>query len=384
MRARVLLAALTITLGLATATPADAGQEHLTRIVWTQVLDDEFTTARIVSAHPDGSGFRALTHPAAGEFDIDAVISPDGSRVAVERDLADGSAQIIIVGADGRGEHALDLGCVDPCALDAAPGWTADGRRITFTPVIGPFDQVNDSARSAVLHTANLDGSGVRRLSEPGIDGAFEDYRARFAPGGKYLIFVRVRNRDIKAAVFRMRPDGSQVRQLTPWRLDADLPDVSLATHGPTKDLVVFETFGHGPPEGSQQDIATVPANLLPAGRLHQQDPLRDQQRCRPRHKLQPVVVAERNADRVHQRAPTPRAGQPTDRRHLDGAAQRQEPAAGLALPAVRVPTRLGSRWVTLQRGGMSVCNPPLRRRSLGRRLRRIRRRRITAHQDNR
>jgi hypothetical protein len=61
-----------------------------------------------------------------------------------------------------------------------------------------------------------------------------------------------------------MRPDGTHVRRLTPWRLDADLPDVSTATHGPTKDLVVFETFGHGPPEGSQQDIATVPATCFP------------------------------------------------------------------------------------------------------------------------
>jgi hypothetical protein len=78
------------------------------------------------------------------------------------------------------------------------------------------------------------------------------------------LTFVRVRNRDIKVAVFRMRPDGSQVRQLTPWRLGGDLPDVSPATHGPTKDLVVFETFGTGAPEGSQQDIATVPATCLP------------------------------------------------------------------------------------------------------------------------
>ena len=261
MRTRALLAALTVTLALATAAPAVAGQERATRIVWTQVLDDEFTTARIVSARPDGSGLRALTRPAAGEFDLNAVISPDGSRVVFERDLADGSAQIHIVGADGRGERALDLGCVDPCALDVDPGWTPDGRRITFTPVIGPFDQVNDSARSAVLHTANLDGSGVRRLSEPGIDGAFEDYRARFAPGGRYLIFVRIRNRDIKSAVFRMRPDGTHVRQLTPWRLDADTSDLSMATHGSTKDLVAFETFGHGAPEGAQSDVATVPAS---------------------------------------------------------------------------------------------------------------------------
>ena len=87
MRTRALLAALAVTLALATAAPAVAGQEQATRIVWTQVLDDEFTTARIVSARPDGSGLRALTHPAAGEFDLNAVISPDGSRVAFERDL---------------------------------------------------------------------------------------------------------------------------------------------------------------------------------------------------------------------------------------------------------------------------------------------------------
>jgi ABC-type sugar transport system substrate-binding protein len=68
MRTRALLAALIITLALATAAPAVAGQEQATRIVWTQVLDDEFTTARIVSARPDGSGLRALTRPAAGEF----------------------------------------------------------------------------------------------------------------------------------------------------------------------------------------------------------------------------------------------------------------------------------------------------------------------------
>jgi len=99
MRTRALLAALTVTLALATASPAVADQEQATRILWTQVLDDEFTTARIVSARPDGSGLRALIHPAAGEFDLNAVISPDGSRVVFERDLADGSAQIHVVGA---------------------------------------------------------------------------------------------------------------------------------------------------------------------------------------------------------------------------------------------------------------------------------------------
>ena len=72
----------------------------------------------------------------------------------------------------------------------------------------------------------------MRRLSQPGIDGVYEDYRARYDANGQYLIFIRVRNRDIKSAVFRMRPDGSDVRRLTPWRVDADKADLSRPSTG--------------------------------------------------------------------------------------------------------------------------------------------------------
>ena len=181
-----------------------------------------------------------------------------------ERDLPSGRSVLEMVGANGRGTHIVPVSCANPCAGVEAPSWTPSGRHIVFTRVIGPFDLVNQSAHSAVLYISRPDGSGMRRLSQRGIDGVYEDYNARFDASGKYLIFIRVRNQDIKSAVFRMRPDGSDVRQLTPWQLDADIPDLSPATHGPTKDLVVFETFGHGPPDGSQQDIATVPATCRP------------------------------------------------------------------------------------------------------------------------
>jgi Tol biopolymer transport system component len=161
----------------------------------------------------------------------------------------------MIVDPGGKHERVIDLGCAEPCAADVSPSWTADGARIMFTRVIGPFDQPNGSARSAVQHTANLDGSDVQRLSEPGIDGVFEDTHSRFAPNGGYLTFVRYDNAGPKLAVFRMNADGSDVRQLTPWDLNAHLPDLSPATDGPTKDLVAFETF-----EDEAQDVATVPA----------------------------------------------------------------------------------------------------------------------------
>ena len=81
------LAALTVAVPAQATTRGSHGRAHAGRIVWTQVLDDKFTTARLVSARPDGSGLRVLTHPGAKQFDIDAVVSPDGSRVLFERDL---------------------------------------------------------------------------------------------------------------------------------------------------------------------------------------------------------------------------------------------------------------------------------------------------------
>lgn len=256
-RLAALITAATLS-ALALAGPAQAGTNGSSgRIVWTQVLDDQFTTAGLVSARPDGSGLRTLTHPGAKQFDIDADVSPAGAQVLFERDVADTSV-LGMVGADGRGEHIVPVPCTGQCNGPENPGWTADGRRIVFTLVFGPFDP---AAHSAVLYTARPDGSGLRRLSEPGIDGVYEDYHARFAPDGSYLTFLRLRNSDGATAVFRMRPDGTGVRQLTPWALNADVPDLSQAAHGPTKDLVAFETFGSGAPAGAEPNVATVPAS---------------------------------------------------------------------------------------------------------------------------
>ena len=169
------------------------------------------------------------------------------------------------MGANGQNEHSLDLGCVDPCVADLTPTWLPAGNRLAFTPIIGPFDAPNDSAHSAVLHTARLNGSHVRRLSQPGIDGKLEDYRARFSPDGSYVVSQRLNNITLDSALFRMDADGSHVRRLTPWKLEADTQDLSLATHGPTKDLIAFETYGHGGiPPGKSSNVATVPSTCAP------------------------------------------------------------------------------------------------------------------------
>jgi Tol biopolymer transport system component len=236
-----------------------------TRIVWSR-YSQTFSRLRLVSARPNGRQLRKLTHPSKHTEDIDASISPNGRQVAFERDRLDReTSEIALVRAHGQNEHSLDLGCVDPCMADLTPTWLPAGDRIAFTQVLGPEDPVTHNAASAVFHTARPNGSHVRRLSQPGIEGKFEDYRARFSPDGSYVVFERLRLDTDASALFRMDADGSHVRRLTPWKLEADTQDLSLATHGPTKDLVAFETYGHGgPPRGKSQNIATVPSTCAP------------------------------------------------------------------------------------------------------------------------
>jgi len=244
---------------------AAAGGQDQSRIVWSRVPASQ-DRQQIVSAEPDGSDLIQLSHPKRKFFDIDAQVSPDGSQVIYDRGTDEDPArggpppQFILVGPDGENQQVLDLPCTDPCVFDATPTWTPTAGRIAYTPIVGPFDGPNGSARSGVLQTSALDGSDPLRLSEPGIDGAYEDYSARYSPDGGYVVFTRVRNKPFAVAAFRMDVDGSDVQRLTPWRLQGDLADISPATSGPTKDLVVFETYGTGAPRGKTQNIATVPS----------------------------------------------------------------------------------------------------------------------------
>ena len=139
-----------------------------------------------------------------------------------------------------------------------SPTWLSN-TRIAFSLQFGPFDPQTGAATSTALYTARIDGTGFRRISNPDIDGIYEDSFLRISPDRSYLTFKRARTSDQTSALFRMAPDGSDLRQLRPY-LHADVNDLSTARHGPTKDLVVFDSYGRGDPSKTYVDIATVPA----------------------------------------------------------------------------------------------------------------------------
>ncbi len=73
-------------------------------------------------------------------------------------------------------------------------------------------------------------------------------------------MFHRLSLASNKGAVFRMNADGTHVRRLTRWSLLIGEPSVSPARTGPTRNLVVFETYTDGAPNGLVPAIATVSA----------------------------------------------------------------------------------------------------------------------------
>ena len=244
------------------APQASAGDHHGSRpstegiIVWT--TREASGSEHLMVARADGSHQRVLTPELADVGDVDAQISPDGSWVAYERDTPD-TASVRLVRPDGRQDHPVDVGCSHPCVAAVGPTWLTT-TRLSLALVLAPFGPPNDSAASAVLWTARRDGSHLRRLSQPGIDGVYEDIWARRAPDGSYLTFLRRRNVDLKSALFRMQPDGTHEQQLTPWALGVDVNDLSSSRGGPTKDLLVFDSYGRGDPDATFVDIGTVPA----------------------------------------------------------------------------------------------------------------------------
>jgi TolB protein len=76
------------------------------------------------------------------------------------------------------------------------------------------------------------DGTHVRQVTNP--SSAYEDYGPQWSPDGTRIAFKRITGNRCDcdhaglAALFTVRLDGTDLRRLTPWRLDGgDEPDYS-------------------------------------------------------------------------------------------------------------------------------------------------------------
>jgi Tol biopolymer transport system component len=196
---------------------------------------DLWTTA------PDGSAQVNITNsPTLNEFD--GAFFPDGRSIIFSRcDAAFVQCELFRAAADGT----------DPVQLTSTPGLpefnpsvSPDGRQIAFRQNIGDDREI---------FIMNVDGTGLRNLTNTPEATTFEESRPKFSADGKWIYFDRFDAAN-QGDIFRMKTDGSELTNLTntPSFLDVEVapsPDgkrLAFSSCPVSCDILVGDELGAG------------------------------------------------------------------------------------------------------------------------------------------
>jgi Tol biopolymer transport system component len=179
----------------ASASATTPGKDGL--IVFAQEVKGHY---QLFTVRPDGSGARQITHVRAGDA-LNPDWAPDGKRLATELDLKRG-AEIATLAANGSGLKVLT-----PKGFQGQPSFSPDGTWIAYERDVA---QGNNGVW--LMHP---DGTGVHRVTRNPAQCCDTD--PNFSPDGKLITFVRIKEDHKLQALFAVRPDGSGLRQLTPY-----------------------------------------------------------------------------------------------------------------------------------------------------------------------
>jgi Ca2+-binding RTX toxin-like protein len=157
------------------------------------VFDAGAYGSQIYSVRPDGSGLRQLTDPPFMVFDQTPAWSPDGQAIVFSEERQPVGTDLYVIDPNGLGRRLL--------AQDGwAPSWSPDGSSIVFVRY-SRDRQVSD------LVIVGADGRGERVLTQqmPGSESS-----PAWSPDGEWIAFETSGSAgalDVDIAV--IRPDGS-------------------------------------------------------------------------------------------------------------------------------------------------------------------------------
>jgi Tol biopolymer transport system component len=196
------------------------------------------TRGSIYTIGVDGKGERRVTHAPAGVSDEQPDWSPDGSRIVFTREFDDKPYEVWSVRPDGSDLRQIDPGCPpgipsSQICEEIGPAWSPNGKRIAFGNAFGKLKTVRGEEWIEVLAIAvmDADGSNRRQLTQLRRPTSSEDHDPVWSPDGARIAFMRWNSTASPPngkAIFVVDADGSGLRRVTPWELDAgDHPDWS-------------------------------------------------------------------------------------------------------------------------------------------------------------
>jgi Tol biopolymer transport system component len=225
-------------------------RSHNGRIVFQRYVGD---IQQLFTINPNGTGIRQVTH--ATQTSEYGHWSPDGAKILFDRSPIGTGNQLgtlHTVNANGRRDVALTANLAAAGRFAVTPAWSPNGRRVAFRlyTVVRPF--------SDGIWVMNVNGGGLRQVTrgDPGLatagpDECDCDEGPSFSPDGRQMTFTRVLNAN-RAAVFVVRVDGSHLRRLTRWGLDAGDPKWS-----PDGSRIVYHTY-IDPHPGKSSNLFTI------------------------------------------------------------------------------------------------------------------------------
>ena len=205
-------------------------------------------------ARPDGSGVQKLTSNPR-HFSLDSDWSPNGQLIAFDSNRVDvegrkKAEQIYLMGADGSGVTQLTRGA----GLHDSPGWSPDGTRLAIEADWGT------RALQGIWIVSASDPDGVTQAEAQRVTtlpkGADVDSEPQFSPDGSMIAFTRFKSFEKrKSALHVVATNGTGLRRLTPWKLNASHPDWS-----PDGQKIAFDS-GDAQLPGNKGDIYVMGAD---------------------------------------------------------------------------------------------------------------------------
>jgi len=171
-------------------------------IVYTQEVAPDHD--QLFTVRSDGTGKQQITRGAASSLKADW--APNGRSLVYELDRAN-TAGIALISSDGTSRRILT-----PTGFQGQPSFSPNGKKVAFERDSAPGDN------GVWLIGAN--GTGLHRLTKNPFARSGEcgcDTDPNFSPDGKWITFVRIKKEHEQQALFAVRPNGTRLHQVTPY-----------------------------------------------------------------------------------------------------------------------------------------------------------------------